>query len=53
MTFGSELLAAACGGAEVGSATASLRHVAEIPARTAESCGWPTWATEEVLAAGR
>ncbi len=53
MTFGSELLAAACGGADAGSVTASLRHVAEIPARTAESCGWPSWASEEVLAALR
>ena len=53
MTFGSELLAAACGGADAGSAAASLRHVAEIPARTAESCDWPSWATEEVVAALR
>jgi DEAD/DEAH box helicase domain-containing protein len=51
MTFGSELLAAACGGADADSVAASLRHVAEIPARTAESCAWPGWATEEVVAA--
>jgi DEAD/DEAH box helicase domain-containing protein len=53
MTFGSELLAAACGGADADSVAASLRHVAEIPARTAETCGWPSWATEEVVAALR
>ena len=51
MTFGSELLAAACGGADADSVAASLRHVAEIPARTAESCAWPSWATEGVVAA--
>jgi DEAD/DEAH box helicase domain-containing protein len=53
MTFGGELLAAAFGDADTGSGAASLRHVAEIPARGAESCSWPSWATGEVVAALR
>ncbi|MBF6076318.1 DEAD/DEAH box helicase [Nocardia beijingensis] len=30
-----------------------LTHVAELPARAAEHSGWPTWASEEVIAALR
>jgi len=51
-SFGSELLAAACG--DSGTApTTSLRHVAEIPPRRAQVRDWPSWASAEVLAALR
>lgn len=53
MTFGGELLAAVCGDADSARATGCLRHVAEIPARTAESDAWPTWAAPPVVAALR
>lgn len=53
MTFGSELLAAVCGTAGSARATRCLRHVAEIPARTAESDAWPPWAASPVVAALR
>jgi DEAD/DEAH box helicase domain-containing protein len=49
-SFGSELLAAVCGDNTAGS-TASLRHVAEIPARSAEVRDWPSWAGPDLLAA--
>ena len=51
-SFGSELLAAACGDNTAGS-IASLRHVAEIPARSAEVRDWPSWAGPDLLAALR
>ena len=47
-SFGSELLAAACGDNTAGSA-AALRHVAEIPARRAELRDWPSWAEPDLL----
>ena len=51
-SFGSDLLAAVCG--EPGAAsTASLRHVAEIPARRAELRDWPSWVGTEALEALR
>jgi len=50
MTFGADLLAAVCGGADPGAA-ASLRHVTEVPARTAMPGSWPDWVHPEVLAA--
>lgn len=39
-SFGAELLSALCAGA---GSEASLRHVAEIPPRTAQSLDWPSW----------
>jgi len=51
-SFGSELLAAACGDSMAGS-TASLRHVAEFPARSAEARDWPSWAEPDLLEALR
>lgn len=48
-TFGSDLLAAACADAD----PASLRHVAEIPARAAVECPWPDWVDADVTAAVR
>ena len=50
MTFGADLLAAVCGGSDPG-AVASLRHVTEVPARTATTAHWPDWAHPDVLAA--
>jgi len=51
-SFGSELLATACGDNLAGSAS-SLRHVAEIPARSAEARDWPSWAEPDLLEALR
>ncbi len=52
VSFGGDLLAAVCGGAD-GSPVASLRHVAELPARTGEAVEWPAWVHPEVRAALR
>ncbi|MGI9126214.1 MAG: DEAD/DEAH box helicase [Mycobacterium sp.] len=49
-SFGGELLAALCGGAGGGHAP-SLLHVAELPARPAESADWPSWAHPDALTA--
>ena len=49
VSFGSELLAAVCGG-EPGEHPPSLLHVAEMPARGAQVVQWPAWAHPEVLA---
>lgn len=49
-SFGSELLAAAVTGADGGTPPPSLLHVAEMPARSARSADWPSWAHPEVLA---
>lgn len=43
-SFGSELLAAVCG-----QNPPELLHVAEIPARAAQSGAWPSWVRAEVL----
>ena len=62
MTFGGELLTAVCDAAAnspahrtaVGPGSpAALRHVAEIPARSAEPRPWPDWVAAEVAAAFR
>lgn len=50
VSFGSELLAAVCGGAVAG-CTPSLLHVAEINARAGEPVDWPAWVHPDVLAA--
>jgi len=50
VSFGAELLTAVCGGPD---AAASLRHVAEVPARAAEFGEWPHWVDPAVLAALR
>lgn len=53
-SFGGELLSAVCAGttshpgSDLGSA---LRHVAEIPPRTAQMRDWPSWVSPEVRAA--
>ncbi|WP_293004254.1 DEAD/DEAH box helicase [Mycobacterium sp.] len=49
VTFGSELLAAAVAGTEVGEHP--LRHVAELPARHGRQQPWPTWVEPDVLRA--
>src|SRR6201988_131977 len=49
VTFGSELLAAAVAGIEVGEHP--LRHVAELPARHGRQLPWPTWVEPDVLRA--
>ncbi len=49
VSFGSELLNAAVAGAE--SSPAALLHVAELPARQANSAEWPAWADPDVLRA--
>ncbi|MGY4709770.1 DEAD/DEAH box helicase [Mycolicibacterium sp. CBM1] len=49
VSFGSELLTAAVAGAE--SSPDALRHVAELPARQAQSADWPGWAHPDVLRA--
>lgn len=51
-SFGSELLAAVCGDTDAGAAT-PLRHVAEIPARSADLRDWPCWAEPDLLDAFR
>ena len=51
MSFGGELLAAVCGGAENGSGAVSLRHLTELPARAAVVRAWPSWAAGPVVAA--
>lgn len=48
-SFGSELLAAAVTGAE--SSPDALRHVAELPARRANTVDWPAWVHPDVLSA--
>ena len=48
-SFGSELLFAVCA-AVPPERTPSLLHVAEMPARTAQSTDWPSWVHPEVLA---
>ncbi|MGV0992901.1 MAG: DEAD/DEAH box helicase [Mycobacterium sp.] len=47
-SFGAELLSALCAGA---GSEASLRHVAEIAPRTAQSRDWPSWVGADVRAA--
>lgn len=49
VSFGSELLAAVCGGAD--EHPASLLHVAEIPGRRAQVVQWPAWLHPGVPAA--
>ena len=49
VSFGGELLTAAIAGAE--SSPAALRHVAELPARSARPAGWPDWAEPGVVRA--
>ncbi len=49
--FGSDLLAAVSGGTGNGHTPAALRHVAEIPARSAEPVDWPGWVHPDVVAA--
>lgn len=49
MSFGGELLTAACG-ATADVRPPSLLHVAEIPARAARNAQWPSWLHPEVLA---
>jgi DEAD/DEAH box helicase domain-containing protein len=44
-SFGGDLLDAVCGPDR----PSSLLHVAEIPARTAQSADWPTWVTPDVV----
>ena len=46
-SFGGNLLDAVCGPDR----PPSLLHVAEIPARTAQSADWPAWVTPEVVTA--
>ena len=46
--LGGELLTAAIAGAE---SPAALRHVAELPARSARPAGWPDWAEPGVVRA--
>lgn len=48
-SFGGELLAAAVVGAE--SSPEALRHVAELPARRANTAEWPAWVEPDVLGA--
>lgn len=48
VNFGSELLSAAVSGA--GPGEDPIRHVAEMPARTAHTAPWPTWADAEIVA---
>lgn len=48
-SFGGELLAAAVAGAE--SSAEALRHVAELPARPANTAEWPAWVEPDVLSA--
>ena len=50
MTFGADLLAAVCGGTDP-EAVASLRHVTEVPPRTATHGQWPDWVHPDVLTA--
>lgn len=47
VSFGSELLAGICGGPVAGPA-GPLRHIAEIPARSARPGHWPAWVSPEV-----
>ena len=47
VSFGSELLAAVCGG--TADRPPSLLHVAEMPARGARSAAWPSWVHPEIL----
>ncbi len=47
VSFGSELLTAACGPDR----PPSLLHVAEMPARVADPTDWPDWAHPDVVAA--
>ncbi len=49
VSFGRELLTAAIEGAE--SSPHALRHVAELPARAAQSADWPGWVHPDVLRA--
>ena len=51
VTFGRELLAAVSGDSRA--AAASLRHVADVPARRPVPGVWPSWVHPEVLAALR
>ena len=53
MTFGGELLAAVCDGAETGGEVPELRHVADLAARPAATADWPGWASVEVVSALR
>lgn len=48
-SFGGELLASAVAGAE--SSPEALRHVAELPARQADTVEWPAWVQPDVLRA--
>lgn len=50
MTFGSELLAALCGGTGALRTAPELRHLVDLPARSAEPRPWPAWVTPEVVA---
>lgn len=51
MSFGGDLLAVVAAEGSGGRSAGSLRHVAEVAARTAEHSRWPAWAHPEVLAA--
>ena len=53
MTFGSELLATVCGGPEALRTAPELRHLVDLPARSAEPRPWPDWVAPESVAALR
>ena len=48
--FGSELLAALCGGSGAVRTAPELRHLVDLPARSAEPRPWPDWVAPEVIA---
>mgnify|MGYP003584624598 FL=1 len=50
VTFGSELLAALCGGSGAVRTAPELRHLVDLPARSAEPRPWPDWVAPEVIA---
>lgn len=50
MTFGTELLAAVCGGSAAGRTAPELRHLADLPARSAQPRPWPDWVLPEIVA---
>lgn len=53
VTFGNELLAAVCGDSGGDRSAPELRHLVDLPARSAEPRSWPGWASPEAVAALR